>query len=248
MRRIVVTAVFTMLTLGLCSTLDAAPLLAVDQLDFDFGFAPQNSKVCRIFQLRNDGDDTLIVTKVIPGCGCTQMPLKDTSLAPGETTQLEIVFSTGHYSGPVTKRPRIETNETTSTKYMSIQTNVVQRPDSTYPLQIRPYKLDMSQFGEKVRDKMPFTIANVSDVKHGLILVSYPTELMTVDMPSDVAAGASAEGLVTLTPAATEKAFETSITFQLNDDAKTRFTIPIKRSLKSPTQASTAVNSAGTKP
>ena len=247
MHRIIVTTVALTLALGL-GRLNAAPLLATDQLEFDFGYAPQNSKVCRIFELRNDGDDTLRITKVIPGCGCTKTPLKDSVLAPGERTELEIIFSTGAYTGLVTKRPRIETNEGGANRYLTIATNVMPRPDSTYPVQIRPYKIDLSQFGEAVRKQMKFTLVNVSDAGLGMTLVSCPSELMTVTMPNNVPAGGTAEGLVKLTEKAIETSFESSITIQLDDAAKSRFTIPIKRSVKSPAQATTGSTSALKKP
>jgi len=248
MPRISVTIVAMMLVAGICSTLDAGPLLATDQLEFDFGFSPQNSKVCRIFQLRNDGDDTLRITRVVPGCGCTQTPLADSILAPGETTQLEIIFSTGHYSGIVTKRPRIETNEAESGRYVAISTNVVQRPDSTYPVQIRPYKLDMSQFGETVRDQMKFAIVNVSDKNLGLTLVNCPDKLLSIELPSELPAGGSIEALAKLTPGAVKTSFETSFTIQLSDDAKTRFTIPVKRTIKSPGQTAATTGTNQQKP
>jgi hypothetical protein len=247
MHRIILTTMAVTLSLGL-GGLNAAPLLATDQLEFDFGYAPQNSKVCRIFELRNDGDDTLRITKVIPGCGCTKAPLKDSVLAPGERTELEIIFSTGAYTGLVTKRPRVETNEGGVSRNLMIATNVLPRPDSTYPIQIRPYKLDLSQFGETVRDQMKFTIANVSDGSLGLSLVSFPPELMTVQMPASVPAKGSVQGLVMLTEKAVETSFESSITIQLDDSAKTRFTIPIKRSVKSPVQATAQSTSGAKKP
>ena len=63
-RTLIVTATVLLAAL-VGSTVNAAPLLAIDQTDFDFGFAPQNSKVCRIFQLRNDGDDKMLNARVI---------------------------------------------------------------------------------------------------------------------------------------------------------------------------------------
>ncbi len=230
------------------SAVNAAPLLAIDQTDFDFGFAPQNSKVSHIFQLRNDGDDTLRIARVVPGCGCTQAPLADSILAPGQSTQLEIIFSTGHYNGAVTKRPRIETNESSTAKFVAITTNVAQRPDSTYPVQVRPYKLDMSQFGETVRDQMKFTIANVSDSNLGITLVSCPDKMMSIELPEEVPAGGSVDAIAKLSPSAAKLSFETSFTIQLGDAAKTRFTIPVKRTMKSPGQVAVDPKTNQTKP
>jgi hypothetical protein len=121
----------------------------------------------------------------------------------------------------------------------------VARPDSTYPVVIRPYKLDISQFGEKVRDKMRFSISNVSDEDLTLDLIAVPTELAEIELPEKIKAGQSAEGVLTLTPEALDKSFEKSFTFELDDDQFSRFTVPIKRQLKNPgAQAGTQTKSS----
>jgi hypothetical protein len=45
----------------------AAPHLSISQPVFDFGYAPQHSKISHIFWLKNTGDDTLKILKVVPG-------------------------------------------------------------------------------------------------------------------------------------------------------------------------------------
>lgn len=117
---------------------------------------------------------------------------------------------------------------------MRITAQVVRRPDSTYPVIIKPYKLDISQFGEKVRDKMKFTITNVSDKDLDISLVYAPSDFVEVDLPKSVAAGKSAEGEIQLSPTALDENLEKSFTFELNDEKHSRFTVPIKRSVKSP--------------
>ena len=68
--------------------------LVIEEAEFDFGYVPQNSKVSHLFFLHNGGEDPLVIERVVPGCGCTRAPLKKSELAPGETTELEIIFST----------------------------------------------------------------------------------------------------------------------------------------------------------
>lgn len=119
----------------------------------------------------------------------------------------------------------------------------MRRPDSTYPIIVKPYKLDISQFGEKTRDQMKFTIINVSDSSYDLSLAAAPSQLLTVTLPKSVPAGKSAEGSIKLHPDALKKEFEKSITIQLSDGKATRFTIPVKRALRLPgdtTQAASA--------
>ena len=62
--------------------------LIVPQTMYDFGFAPQNAKISHTFELYNSGDDSLKITKVVPGCGCTKTPLAKDQLAPKEKTSV----------------------------------------------------------------------------------------------------------------------------------------------------------------
>lgn len=46
---------------------NAVPRLTIDESSFDFGFAPQHSKVSHVFWLKSTGDDTLKILNVKPG-------------------------------------------------------------------------------------------------------------------------------------------------------------------------------------
>ncbi len=109
--------------------------------------------------------------------------------------------------------------------------HVVSRPDSTYPVILNPYKLDMSQFTEKVREKVTFKINNVSEKKIKPTLVSGASDYFTIKLPASINPGGSAEGTLTLKPAGLKGGFEKSFTIQLDDDKKSRFTIPVKRTV-----------------
>ncbi len=113
------------------------------------------------------------------------------------------------------------------------------RPDSTYPLIINPYKLDLSQGTDKVIDKIEFTIKNVSDAKLDLKLVSHAYDFFEVELPKSIAAGESAKGKLKLLPSSLDKSLEKSLTIEVSDTNKSRFTVPVKRSLKNGTQAAT---------
>ena len=242
-RRIALALVIMLCLAGTGGVATAAPFLVVDQGEFDFGYVPQNSTISHTFHLQNAGDDTLLIHKVVPGCGCTKAPLTKSVLAPGESTEVVIIFSTGQYNGPVTKRPRLETNETIPSRNLTFRATVVTRPDSTYPILVKPYKLDISQFGQKVRDQMKFSISNVSDEALALELISGSNDLFKVSVPEQVAAGRTVEGVVELNKKALEQSYETSFTLQLNDASSTRFTVPVKRTV----QMQSGVGSPGVK-
>ncbi|MDZ4723343.1 MAG: DUF1573 domain-containing protein [candidate division Zixibacteria bacterium] len=215
----------------------SAPKLTMPETEFDFGYVPQNSKISHVFWLHSTGDDSLKITKVMPGCGCTQAPLDKDILAAGDSTRLNIIFDTRTYTNAVVKRPQIETNEGTPNTFVQISSTVLSNPDSTFPVIIKPYKLDISQSGEKVRDQITFKITNASKNNLELTLVSGLEDIAQVTLPKSVAAGQSAEGVVKLNTGTLDDSFERSLTFQVNDEQKSRFTIPIKRTLRVPGQA-----------
>lgn len=167
-------------------------------------------------------------------------------LAVGDSTRLEIIFSTKRYKNRVTKRPKIQTNEGPPDKYVQIVSNIVERPDSTYPVIIQPYKLDLSQFTQKVRDKITFEIRNVSDMELDLSLVAAPGGLFELDLPKSVKPGGEVTGTLKLKKEAISESFEKSFTIQLNDEKQSRFTIPVKRTVRvAGTPAKSAVSKTG---
>ena len=129
------------------------------------------------------------------------------------------------------KRPRIKTNEGPPDKFVQIVTHVVDRPDSTYPVVINPYKLDLSQFGDKVRSEIEFNIQNVAAEDLNLTLISSAPDFFKVELPDKIGAGKTVTAKVTLTKKGQTDAFEKSLTFEVNDKENSRFTVLVKRTL-----------------
>lgn len=167
-------------------------------------------------------------------------------LAVGDSTQLEIIFSTKTAINKVAKSPTIQTNEGPPDKRVRIEATVVSKPDSTYPLVISPYKLDLSQGESNVVDKIEFTIKNVSDAKLDLTSVSFASDFFELELPKSLAPGASDKGKLKLLKSSIEQSFEKSFTIEVNDTNKSRFTVPVKRSLKTAkVQASQGASQTG---
>ena len=117
---------------------------------------------------------------------------------------------------------------------MQIISQVTERPDSTYPIIIQPYKIDLTQFSEKVIKKKKFMITNVSDQKLEVSLISMPDDLFEIKLPKSIKPGKSAKGELKLRREAYGDSFEKSVTIEVvgvDDEEATRFTIPVKRSL-----------------
>ena len=117
---------------------------------------------------------------------------------------------------------------------MQIISQVTDRPDSTYPIIIQPYKLDLTQFSEKVIKKKTLMITNLSDQKLQVSLVSIPDDLFEIKLPKSIKPRKSAKGELILKREAYGDSFEKSVTIEVvgvKDKEATRFTIPVKRSL-----------------
>lgn len=213
----------------------AAAKLAISETEFDFGYVPQKAKVTHVYWLKSVGDDMLRILKVVPGCGCTKAPIEKDTLAAGDSTSLEVTFNTKGYNGQVTKSPQIQTNAETATTRIHFTANVVTDKDRTYPITISPSILDMG----KSRDgaDMNFEISNVSDSDLHIRLIDKSCNCFGLKLPEIIGAGETVRGLISMKNAESKKPFEKSFTIEVDDEARTRFTIPIVRKTDGDTQA-----------
>lgn len=215
----------------LATTLSAGPAVEIAPRTFDFGKTLQHATVSHIFWIKSTGDAKLRIIEVNPGCGCTRAPLRDSTLAPGDSTSLEIIFSTRSFAGDITKRPYLRTNASSEKVYMTIKSQVVIDPDELAPLRFTPYQVDVSQRPGRERRHALFLIENVSDQTLRLRLVDSPAGHLEITLPDKLEGGETAEGLVVVRPEATGAAFEKSFTLEVSGLQRTRFSVPVRRVL-----------------
>ena len=96
----------------------SAPKLVCDQPKVDLGEAETGSKVNHTYQLRNDGDEPLVIENVKAGCGCTTTQLAKNTLAPGETVALQTVLDLTMRRGLQIKHVDIFSNDGGKTNTM----------------------------------------------------------------------------------------------------------------------------------
>src|SRR5262245_29698223 len=70
---------------------DTGDILTLKETEFDFGKIPQGKPVTHIFDVVNQGKDSLKITNVQASCGCTT-PQWDANKvqAPGEKTKITV--------------------------------------------------------------------------------------------------------------------------------------------------------------
>ncbi|MGG9971374.1 DUF1573 domain-containing protein [Ferruginibacter sp. SUN002] len=123
---------FLLVTANAQTAADSAALLTLKETEYDFGKIPQGKPVTHIFEVINNGKDSLKISNVQASCGCTT-PVweKDKAFAPGEKTTIDVGFNAGAV-GPFTKMITITYNGGI-TKLIYIKGDVWQTPATSAP-------------------------------------------------------------------------------------------------------------------
>ena len=89
----------------------AQPRMTLDSLHFDFGRIAPNAIVSHRFKVTNTGSAPLTISRMTAGCGCTTTLVGKETLAPGESTELEVAFNPAGNRGPVQKTVEVVSDD-----------------------------------------------------------------------------------------------------------------------------------------
>jgi hypothetical protein len=212
----------------------AIPALAGPKVEFrnttiNFGRISQNRILTADIWVKSVGDETLKIELLWSGCGCTEIPLNDSTIAPGDSISLRVIFNTGRFSGLVTKKPEIRTNASEDLVKFSILADVILEPDDTWPVVLRPDGLDVSQYGEKTRRMGSFHLENRSDEDLRVSVVDSALKAFEVKVPDMIKAGETIEGRIRVRDDRLESDFDESVTFRFQGKETNYYTLPIRR-------------------
>ncbi|HAS45167.1 MAG TPA: hypothetical protein DCS93_32085 [Microscillaceae bacterium] len=108
------------------------PVAKFDKITHNFGNVKQQSRVSTTFKITNVGKRTLHIRKSKASCGCTATRPKKMQLNPGESTTIDVTYSSGTSKGSVNKSITMITNDPKKPKtVLSIRANV--QPGSASP-------------------------------------------------------------------------------------------------------------------
>jgi hypothetical protein len=223
-------AAISALLLGLGLAAAAEEQLTIPADEFDFGLVPQHSTVKHHFWFKSTGSDTLHIGKITTGCTCALMPIETDVLAPGDSMLVGITWDVGRSIGKTARYPRVAYESPDSPAYMIVRCLVVQHPDSIRPVRVKPYRLSLSKTAAVDIDSLSFVLTN-SNKEEDLALaeLNHPVEECEYALPDTIPAGGQATGWIKIRPEYADKEFHSSITLLLNDERRTRITIPIQR-------------------
>ena len=238
MRRVFFTVSVLALVFGVAASQEEpqqnikAGRLEISQKAWDFGFIPKGAKVTHNFLLKNVGNDTLKITNVRKSCGCTAAPLRKTVLPPGDTTQLEVTFSSGSYQGPVSKAVYVESNDPIEPFIDVTFLANVSVPSKSLTFDPFFIKFDtIRQFPVRASIK----VTNIDSQAVSFSIAEEPLNYVNLKArKKKLAPGKETEIEVVLAKAPPIGEFGTSFTVMCDDDKKSRFSIPIQGFYQSP--------------
>lgn len=147
----------------------------------DFGKVPPTEVQRHDFVVTNSGTETLVISNVSPGCGCTTAGDWDREIAPGKTGKIPVEFNPSNFSGAVTKTIVVSTNDGARPTHMLEIKATVWRPFELQP----SFANFLPVEGEPGRETKIVRIVNNADVPAVLQPpqssdVRFKTELKTV--------------------------------------------------------------------
>ncbi|WP_306644021.1 DUF1573 domain-containing protein [Sanyastnella coralliicola] len=95
-----------------------------DKLVHNFGLVTSNTSVETLFRLTNNGTDTLRIDSIASSCGCTVPTLEKTVLAPEESTDILVVFTSDQQKGQVVRSILLFTNEALEPREIQITAEI----------------------------------------------------------------------------------------------------------------------------
>ena len=87
-----------------------APVMEFEEEIFDFGTIAQGEKVNFVYKFTNTGDADLIISSAKGSCGCTVPDWPKQPIAPGEVSEIKVVFNSDGKSGNQHKDVSINAN------------------------------------------------------------------------------------------------------------------------------------------
>jgi len=193
-----------------------------------FGYLPVNAVVHHDFWIHNSGGDTLKISKVTPGCGCTTAPLSKQDIAPNDSARLSVVFDTKNMFGKMIKDVTIKSNDPDK---LETQVTFMGVLNSEHPkVKVKPNVVRFfPSAANNNRMQKTLLVSNEFDTDIELKAIDYPRLLVKIAPVSvKVKARSSVSIEVEQTVAATaEEDALGSITFEFTGLENERTTVPL---------------------
>lgn len=194
---------------------------------WDFGYVPKTGRVSHTYQIKNIGQDTLIIVKVRTTCGCTTAPLSKQRIAPNQTADMKVIFNpTKIVVGETTKKVQVISNDPAN-PFAEVQfTAKIGKSNSL--VKLTPTGINFDTVSQGTEDVRTLTIESISGEKLSIKLIEGPGENIDLDLESkSLKPGKSIQITLKLKKEAASGNLHTSLTLDFEDSKIARVSIPI---------------------
>lgn len=155
------------------------PKIVVPEPVYDFGQVGPRTRTQGKFVFKNEGTETLEITRIQSTCGCTVPQLTKREYKPGEQGQIDVTFSAGSREGVTTKNLFIHSNDPFNPRFrLQIKAEVVLSVDyepKTLNLSLLEDNAGLDVIEISSKDNTPFSILSINDVR-GAINIPFNPE------------------------------------------------------------------------
>ena len=110
LQSVLTTAVFAAGTAAATKT--NQPVITFDAMRYNFGVIEHHHTVTHLYRVTNSGNAVLHIKDVAAVCGCTSTVIGKMELAPGESTDIQAVFTPEkRFTGAVSKTIRVRSDD-----------------------------------------------------------------------------------------------------------------------------------------
>lgn len=146
---------------ALPQAVQVAPKITFEDTVYDFGEVSSDRRYNGQFKFTNTGSGVLKITDVKKCCGAI-VTLDKKELAPGESGELKVEYSSGRGAGPVSKQLRVSSNDETNAEVvLTIKARIVPKVDyqpSRINLVLNKENAGCPKITITSLDKQPFSI------------------------------------------------------------------------------------------
>ncbi len=205
------------------------PRLKADVEVFDFGFVPQDAIVSHTFWLKNAGTAPAHIDKLIPNCGCTQVPPTDSIVAVGDSLPVEVLFGTRGMLGHVEKFVRIMSNAVGRVPALTIHATSVKNGELPPGATIAPAHMRIGKGSGTQQTRV--TVHNTGKAKLTFHTIEAPEPWILLN-PKEFSLDPGQETAVQIqVNRGSADKFNKSVTWEASGDSLARFTLPISDSV-----------------
>ncbi len=201
--------------------------ISLSETMWDFGYVPKTGRVSHTYQIKNIGQDTLIIVKVRASCGCATTPLSKQRLAPNQTTDMKVIFNPRKLAvGETTKKLQVISNDPNN-PFAEVQfTAKIGKSNSL--VKITPTEINFDTVSQGTEDVRTLTIKNISGEKLSMQLIEGPGDNVDLDLESkSLKPGENIQITLKLKKEAASGNLHTSLTLDFEGSKIARVSIPI---------------------